>query len=499
VRAGKTVTEAPATANLVHLVLQGFDGLPVAGSRWFGTFPYVRSAAYVGVVALVLAGVGTGAAWRQRRRRPEAGPFAVMALVCAAVAFVPPVLSLVTAVPGVRAVNWARAVLPLGFAVAVLAGVGADVVARAWDERWARRWTAGGFALVALALAATWLWGRGSLPAAEASIRARSFLWPALATAGGLVSLALGLYVVRGRRRGSGIGLRRVGTGIAVVAVAAEAALLWGASAHLLSSSPTALAPTPAERALARTVGGGLVGLGENSCFTGRQLGIPPNVNAAFGVSELGVYDPLLPRALHSSWQAATGVTGAPPASEAVPFSLFCPAVDSVSVARRYGVAYILEPHGVRGPAGTAFVRYVGGEGLYRVPLAARATLVDAPGAGALPPVDAPGAPVRVSAPEPTTWRLHTDAPGPTVLRLRVTAVPGWSATVDGRVLPLTRYAGIMLQARLDPGSHVVVLQYRPAAFVAGMWVAGAAVVVLGAALLVDRRGRRLTGARRRR
>jgi len=495
VRAKKAVTEAPATANLVHLVLQGFDGLPVAGSRWFGTFPYVRSAAYVGVVALVLGAVGVAAAWRRRARLPEAGPFVVVAVVCGAVLFVPPVLSLVTAMPGVRAVNWARALLPLGFALAVLAGVGADAVARAWDERWVRRTTAGGFALAALGLAATWLFGRGGLPAAEGSIRAHSFLWPGLATAGGLGAVALAARGA-GRRRGGEGARRSLGAWTAAAALVAEAALLWGASAHLLSSSATALAPTPAERALARTVGGGLVGLGENACFTGRQLGVPPDVNAAFGLSELAVYDPLLPRALLSSWQTATGVTGAPPASEAVPFSLFCPAVDSVSVARRYGVAYVLEPRGVGGPAGTTFVGDVGDEGLYRVPGAARATLVDAPAAGALPAEDAPGSPVRVSSPEPTTWRLRTDAPGPAVLRLRVTAVPGWSATVDGRPLPLERYAGVMLQARLGPGPHAVVLQYRPVAFVAGIWVAGATAVVLGAALALDWRLHRRAGAR---
>ena len=468
----------------------------MAGSRWFGTFPYVRTAAYVGVIAVVLAVVGAVSAWRQRPRYPAAGPFVVVAVACGAVVFLPPVLSLATALPGARAVNWARAVLPLGFALAVLAGLGADVVARAWDERWVRRAVAGGFALVALALAATWLLGRGTLPPPESSIRAHSFVWPALATVGGLAVVALG--VVGGRRhRASAEHLRRAGAWTALAFVVAESALLWGASAHLLSSSATALAPTGAERALAKTVGGGLVGLGENACFTARQLGIPPDVNAAFAVHELAVYDPVLPRALHTSWQAATGVTGAPPASEAVPFSLFCPAVDSVAVARHYGISYILEPHGIAGPAGTAFVEDVGGEGLYRVPGAARATLVDATTTGALPALDAPGSPVRVSAPEPTTWRLRTDAPGPTVLRLRVTAVPGWTATVDGHALALSRYAGVMFQARLGPGPHVVVLQYRPAAFVVGIWVAGATGVVLVAVLVLDRRFRRRPGALR--
>ena len=40
--------------DLLHLVFQGFDGLPVAGNRWFGPSIYPETAAYVGVIALVL-------------------------------------------------------------------------------------------------------------------------------------------------------------------------------------------------------------------------------------------------------------------------------------------------------------------------------------------------------------------------------------------------------------------------------------------------------------
>ena len=41
--------------DLIHLVFQSFDGLPLAGSRWFGYSNYEETAAYVGVIGLVLA------------------------------------------------------------------------------------------------------------------------------------------------------------------------------------------------------------------------------------------------------------------------------------------------------------------------------------------------------------------------------------------------------------------------------------------------------------
>ena len=52
-----------------------------------------------------------------------------------------------------RTVLWQRAILPLSFGVAVLAGVGMDALVRAHAERAVRRWTGGGFAASAVLLA----------------------------------------------------------------------------------------------------------------------------------------------------------------------------------------------------------------------------------------------------------------------------------------------------------------------------------------------------------
>jgi uncharacterized membrane protein YfhO len=77
------------------------------------------------------------------------------------------------------------------------------------------------------------------------------------------------------------------------------------------------------------------------------------------------------------------------------------------------------------------------------------------------------------------------------VLRLRLTDVPGWHATIDGRPLPLERYAGVMLQARLPAGRHVVELHYRPSAFDDGLVLAALAVVGLVVVPLAARLRRR--------
>jgi len=507
IRGAKGDSQVLPLSDLVHVIVQGFDGLPVAGSQWFGPSFYVRTAAYVGVVGVVLAVLGVVVAVRARRARPELVGVAAAAVVTASVVFVPPVMSIVGALPSVGPVTWNRSLLPMAFALAVLAGVGVDALARSWDERAVRRWAEGGFAVAGVILLAVWAVGRGHLPGPEASIRARSLAWPAVAAVGGLVSMAGLEWAARRRsvRTGRAAGMspdtaptrRGPGAGwwVGALLLVAETAMLVAAAAPLPSSSPTPLAPTPAERQLARLVGTSLVGYGNNACFTSGQLGMVPDVNVAFGVRELAVYDPLFPDGYDTSWASATGATGGPERLAGVPFSLFCPAVPSITVARRYGVGFVLEPADAYGPAGAELVATVGGEHLFRVPGAAAATVV-ALGAGRTTPgVDAPGSPVPVTHPGPATWRLTVRAGHPSVVRLRLTDVPGWHATLDGRPLALERFAGVMLQARVPPGRHLLVLRYRPGTFTAGLALAGVAAVGL-LATVVTAAWRRRPGGR---
>ncbi len=180
---------------------------------------------------------------------------------------------------------------------------------------------------------------------------------------------------------------------------------------------------------------------------------------------------------------------------------IFCPAVTSARMARRYGVGFVVEPTGFRGPSGAVFVKNIKlrNVDLYRIPGAAVATLSRLGAGGSLPGPDAPGAAVAVTHPGPASWKLTTDAPGPRVLRLRLTDVPGWHASIDGRALPLRRFAGVMLQARIPPGRHRIELHYWPDMFNLGLAVAGVAVVALAVPVAFGarrRRGRSPTASR---
>ncbi len=92
--------------NLIHLLFQGFDGLPIAGSHWFGYVGgYSETAAYVGVIALVLAVMAVAVG----RGRPEVVGFAVLTVVMGVIAFVPPVVGVLGRLPLVGTLLWQRA------------------------------------------------------------------------------------------------------------------------------------------------------------------------------------------------------------------------------------------------------------------------------------------------------------------------------------------------------------------------------------------------------
>ncbi len=281
---------------------------------------------------------------------------------------------------------------------------------------------------------------------------------------------------------------KRPGLVVAIILLMAESAFLIVQAGPVWSSSPAPPAPNAAESALARIVGSQVVGLGAGTCLGTPGLGILPDTNSMVGVHELAVYDPMLTRRYFAAWKAATGQPGGEPQ-----ISTFCPAVTSAALARRFGVGYVLTAHGAAAPTGTVFVTTLGtgvaAEDLYRVPGAGAATVV-----GAHSIADggtAVGTPVAVMEPNPSTWRIVTDATHPELLHLHLTDVPGWRATIDGRPLPLRTYDDVMLEASVPAGRHTVVVTYWPKTFTVGILLAVLAAAALVIAVGVDVRRRR--------
>ena len=213
------------------------------------------------------------------------------------------------------------------------------------------------------------------------------------------------------------------------------------------------------------------------------------NDNLLYNVQEFATYDPMTPHDYFSLYNAPT-----PKLAEYE--DVFSPTVTSTQAARLYGISYLLEPIGVPGPRGSVFDRRLGNEDLYRVPGAAAATLVALGQNRSLPDKYADGAPVRVTHPSPNAWRTVTHSDTNSVLRLRLSNVPGWRATVDGRAADVYPFARTMLQVRVPPGRHVVELRYWPKTFSLGIILALCAVLGLVILLTISRiRSRRLVGS----
>jgi hypothetical protein len=465
--------------NLIHLLFQGYDGLPIAGNHWFGyVLGYSETAAYVGIIAVVLAIIAVVI----KRSSPAVLGFGVMTLAMIAIAFVPFVTWVVSRAPVVGTVIWQRALFPLAFGLAILGGFGLDALTQRSADRKAPQYALFGFATAALVVILLWVFGRGHLPANDASSRSDSFIWPTIQIVIGLV--AVGALIASRRRTSLSVKHHAsLGKVVGAVLLLVESAFLVAAGGSLWTASPNTFPSTTAELALKQNAGSSLVGFGAPLCFFPPGLGITPNAQLAYGIRELGLYDPMIPNGYFSSWQQQTH-TSAGNAND----SAYCPAVKTVDEARLYGVGILLEPKGSAGPAGTAYVSSLGNESAYRVPNSGPASLVPIHGSHTEPGLYAKGTQVPVSHPDPAAWKITTDAHQRSLLRLRLTDVPGWHASVDGRAIPLTKFAGVMLQMDIPAGHHVVNLYYWPSAFTHGIVLAVIAVLAFLVAVVVSRR-----------
>ncbi len=442
------------------------------------TFNAPESWVWVGAIAVVLASLAIAIRWR----RPEVIGLAAAAAVAAAASVLQPVELLLNKLPLIGGSWWSRSLIPLAFCMSILAGIGLDAVLRTSERRRAARLALGTSGAIAGVLALVW--------ASATSVRADSFVWPAVSTAVGVA--AFGTLVVvdrRSVRRSEGV--RRSSwlvLGVAGSLLLCQTALLLAVDAPLPSSTSTPYPLTPGIAALQRAAGSSLVGLGNISYLTGGYgLGLRPNTNVAYGIHEFAVYDPITPSVWFAKWKPTNGTR----VGVTSPFYDFAPGIPSAVVARRYGISYVLEPTGAAGPSGSVFDTRVGNEVLYRIPGAATATLVPESSSAAWPSTDVRGKAVSVDWPGSSEVRVLTNTSSAQVLRLRVASLPGWHATIDGRPLALTPYLSMMLQAHIPSGKHIIELRYWPDRFTAGLVIAACTVILFViAAFIAGRRSR---------
>ena len=442
------------------LFSQGYFGLPIGAKpspfqlpRW----NYYETVSYVGIVALVLAAVAVCS--DLRRGRVIALAFALLfslGFVYEPVSF-HPLQSVADHLGLVTAIRFERMRIFTEFLVAMLAGAGLDVLVRRAHERSTR------LAFLVSALAGTTGVGLAlvaadnpALSLAARSERLHALVWPTVLS-GGLLVLAVIWFVVHSSPYGRALRALIVSGGVA---------FSFFAGVGIPSYARSAYPSTPAVLRLQSIVKGSLVGLDGGNTTSVRSfahLGFYPNVNVGYGVHLFAVHDPMVPLAYFRSWPFAAA------APTAFGVGLFTPDVNSVGLARRYGIGYVLVAPGLPAPGGMKKVATIQGERLYRVPGSSPFGLAGGrPGTVAYRSVDGGGGyVVNVAAKQGST------------LLLAVSDVPGWHASVDGRAVGLRRYDEVMMKLSLAPGSHVVRLSYWPRRYSEGLALAAAAALVL--------------------
>jgi uncharacterized membrane protein YfhO len=89
---------------------------------------------------------------------------------------------------------------------------------------------------------------------------------------------------------------------------------------------------------------------------------------------------------------------------------------------------------------------------------------------------------------------LTTESSQPGELRVRVTDIPGWHATIDGRSVPHQTSSVCGLELRVPAGTQRVELKYWPLPFTVGILIAALAVLFLALLLVWQRRRSRRLG-----
>ncbi|MGH9919863.1 MAG: hypothetical protein ACRD6W_13495, partial [Nitrososphaerales archaeon] len=161
VRTSKAGNQALPLGAVIQLTTQGYDGLPVAGSHFFGPSFYLRTAVYLGVIALALAVVGAAVALKYWRARPGLVALLAVLIVATAFVFVPALDALFGSIPRFGDVLWRREALLMAMAFAVLAGAGADIVIDYGQRSRLRAGAAASFLAAGVVVLVWWAVGRG--------------------------------------------------------------------------------------------------------------------------------------------------------------------------------------------------------------------------------------------------------------------------------------------------------------------------------------------------
>jgi hypothetical protein len=503
---------------LITLLAPDFFGNPARSNYWaYGT--YWEEAAFVGVLPLIFAALA-GVAWWQKRKTADKGPLALvpfltpLAIISVLLALgehTPIYPLLFRCLPGFGLFQ-APARLMIGYALAIplLAGIGADALRLTYRSRTALR------ILIMVGLGSTiagsaaWL----ALPTIRPSFSASIFrLGLTLALAGGILLLRDRRF--RGLRWQSVIvifvaaDLLVFGWGLAPGTDAAVYRAPVSSAGFLQYQAPGRIlvAPSYAQGMYEQYVSSRSFGSTDPSSLQDFRESLMPNLNAAYDLPGIGIYDPLtigLYRDLYDLMQVAGD--GSPKA--------WTP--EEQRLADLFGVRYIVTDEELpllQVSEGDPRI-YLNDTALPEAYVVFRARVIKDEAEqieALLDPGFDPHSEVILSAsaqPGEGTTGETTSQPTPLVLRqgpdrviiqvemeqagflvLTDTCYPGWRAMVDGEPAEILAANHAFRTVALRAGEHTVVFRYAPLSFRLGAWITLGAGLLLGLMFVFGRAG----------
>lgn len=448
------------------LLPEAFGGPARPEAPYFGRssggmlFHPAEGAMYVGLGTLLLAGY---AVVRRRRSGRLLGYFATTGLLAFAVALATPIVALLYfGVPGFAASGSpGRALVLWAFAAAALAAIGYDRLAR--EEATPVRGAAGVAGAVSVAVAVA-----GGLAFLVAATRAQAVFGDGTAWDAGafrqaaLLALSAGAFLAMaaGWLRGSWMAC------LLVVVVAVD--LIAAGVPAVRTAEPRELFPeTPLIKRARELAGHDRVApINRGWSFGGPTAVLPPNAAMVYGLRDVQGYDSLFPGQYKRFLADALGADPSPPE---VGNMVFVRAADAALLASM-GVRHILSLQ----PLGMAGAREEPLDGAW---------LTEIPGAPGRAHTEPPGGRVEWLEDGPNRVALRVRMPVAGWLRLADQRMPGWHATVDGRLADIEPDSGVFRRVRLPAGDHEVVFAYQPASYRTGVYGLLVAVAALTAAL----------------
>ena len=464
------------TRALALLFSQGYYGLPTGPHPvlQMRLWPYYESVSYVGVVAaaLVIVAVVTSI------RRPVVAGLFFALLVSLAISYQPvgfhPLQSAINHLPYLKMVRFERMRTFTAFVIAILAALGLERIVQAPRERATKIAVLLGSLFTALVV--VYLDVDSALKPAVRHARVGALLWPSISVV--LLLALVGLLWSRSKWLSKPTSASVIAAGL----MAFQTAFLFFAGVGVLSYSKPFFQSTTAVAKLQSIVGTALVGLNGGNVTNVRSfkdVGFYPNVNIGYSIRIFGVHDPLIPASYFASWPDQSA------APNAHGVGLFVPDVNSVMLAERYGIAFVLTRAGVPVPVGMQTVAVIAGETLSRVAHSSTFSFLSGP---------------RDSVTSSSTngngsWRVTTSGPSAGELVLRITDLPGLHALIDGKPLVLQRYESVMLRAQVPAGRHIITVNYLPSRLKLGLVLALLVVISFGGAGMVALRRTRVASA----